>query len=66
MDISVKPHETFSLKLDSTKAKSKLGWAPRWNLENALSKTLEWHQAWKNDCDMSAISIKQILDYQNS
>jgi len=66
IDISMESHETHSLKLDSTKAKSKLGWAPRWNLENALSKTLEWHQAWKNDCDMSAISIKQILDYQNS
>ncbi len=60
------PHEAGSLKLDSSKAKAKLGWAPRWNLETALSKTTEWHQAWCNDEDMAAITTQQIQAYVNS
>jgi len=54
------PHEAGLLKLDSSKAKAKLGWAPRWNLETALSKTVEWHQAWRNQEDMSELTSSQI------
>ena len=47
LDDSVKFHEAGFLKLDSTKAKTKLGWEPRWSLEIALEKTFDWHQSWK-------------------
>jgi len=57
------PHEASLLKLDSSKAKAKLGWAPRWNLETALSKTVEWHQAWRNQEDMAAVTSSQIQAY---
>ena len=60
------PHEASLLKLDSSKAKAKLGWAPRWNLESALSKTTEWHQAWRNREDMAVISTQQIQAYAKS
>lgn len=60
------PHEAGLLKLDSSKAKSHLGWAPRWNLETALEKTVEWHQAWRNGDDMMAFSSKQIQTYTNA
>ncbi len=60
------PHEAGLLKLDSSKAKAKLGWAPRWTLETALSKTTEWHQAWRNREDMAVISTQQIQAYANS
>jgi len=60
------PHEAGLLKLDSSKAKTKLGWAPRWKLETALSKTVEWHQAWRNQEDMAAITSSQIQAYSNA
>jgi CDP-glucose 4,6-dehydratase len=58
------PHEAGLLKLDSSKAKAKLGWEPHWTLEAALDKTIEWHQAWRNHEDMAAITTQQILAYQ--
>jgi len=60
------PHEAGLLKLDSSKAKARLDWAPRWNLETALDKTTEWHQAWRNHQDMAAITTQQIQAYVNS
>lgn len=60
------PHEAGLLKLDSGKAKTLLGWSPRWNLEAALNKTIEWHQAWRNREDMAAITTQQIQAYANS
>jgi CDP-glucose 4,6-dehydratase len=58
------PHEASLLKLDSSKAKAKLCWAPRWTLQVALNKTMEWHHAWRNHEDMAAITTQQIHAYQ--
>ena len=62
-DSTPQPHEANSLKLDSSKAKSMLGWTPRWNLETALARTLEWHQAWVRGEDMGRCSRDQISAY---
>jgi CDP-glucose 4,6-dehydratase len=56
-------HEAQYLKLDASKARSRLGWKPRWRLETALNKTLEWHGAWRQGKDMPAVSIAQISEY---
>lgn len=63
-DSSPHPYEANMLKLDSSKAKSQLGWRPRWNLQTALDMTLAWHNAWKQGLDMSTISVQQIHDYE--
>lgn len=60
------PHEAGLLKLDSSKAKTKLGWMPRWNLETALNKTIAWHQAWRTKENMVAITSAQIQAYTDS
>lgn len=60
------PHEAGSLKLDSSKAKSKLGWAPRWPLETALRKTLDWHHAWRRGESMADFSEQQIEAYRTA
>lgn len=60
------PHEAGLLKLDSSKAKAKLGWAPRWNLEAALKTTMGWHQAWRNKENMAAVTSAQIEEYTNA
>ena len=57
-------HEATYLKLDSSKATSQLGWQPIWNLETALGKIVEWHQAWHNQKDMRQFSLVQIHEHQ--
>lgn len=62
-DTSHQPHEAHTLRLDSSKARLRLGWRPRWNLDRALQATIEWHAAWKAGENMDAFSRKQISKY---
>ncbi|AUH49672.1 CDP-glucose 4,6-dehydratase [Chromobacterium sp. ATCC 53434] len=57
------PHEAGLLRLDSAKARTELGWAPRWDLEAALAATLAWHQAWRRGEDMQDFTLGQIAAY---
>lgn len=63
LDSSRQVHEAHSLKLDSSKAKSKLHWQPRWNLEQALDRVVEWHQAWRQGQDLRKLCLSQICEY---
>ena len=63
-DESPQPHEANFLKLDSAKAKAKLGWYPKWKLEKALENTLLWHRDWRAGKNMSASSLAQIREYE--
>lgn len=58
------PHEAHYLKLDSSKAKAYLNWQPNWRLQEALEKTIEWHQNWLKSEDMQLFSLSQIKAYQ--
>jgi len=58
------PHEAGLLTLDSTKAKTGLGWRPRWNFVQAVSRTVEWYQAYAEGQDMRALTLCQIAAYQ--
>ncbi|WP_077036283.1 CDP-glucose 4,6-dehydratase [Pelomonas sp. KK5] len=57
------PHEAHYLKLDISKARSRLQWTPRWPLEQALARIIEWHQAWRGGADMRALCLQQISEY---
>lgn len=57
------PHEANFLKLDCSKIKNKFGWSPRWNLEMAIEKTVEWSKCWITGRDVRACMDKQIEDY---
>jgi len=58
------PHEASFLKLDISKARQRLHWAPRWSLQTALDRIVAWHQAWLAGEDMRALCLRQIADYQ--
>ena len=62
-DTSSQPHEANYLKLDSSKARTRLMWKPRWCLPTALDKTVAWHQKWRSGQDMRATSLAQIGEY---
>lgn len=54
------PHEAGFLKLDCSKLKAAFGWKPRWNLETAVEKTVEWTKCWKSGEDAGSCMDKQI------
>jgi CDP-glucose 4,6-dehydratase len=57
------PHEAHYLKLDCSKAKSALGWQPRWDLEKAIDSIIEWTVAYKENKDLRQICLDQIKEY---
>ena len=58
------PHEAGLLRLDSTRARTLLGWTPRWSLLQAIEQTIAWQKAWRHDADMMAVSLDQIRAYE--
>lgn len=56
-------HEATFLKLDSAKAKIKLGWKPRWNLAKALQETVSWYHAYQNKQNMREKTRAQINEF---
>ena len=63
LDQNSSPHEASYLKLDITKAESKLGWKPVWGLSCTLEKIIDWHKAWLDKEDMQAICLAEIEEY---
>ena len=66
IDKSNHPHEAQKLILNCNKALSKLNWAPKWDINTALEKTIEWYKAYQNKNDLRSITLQQILTYENS
>src|SRR5258708_815666 len=60
------PAESQFLKLDSTKARLKIGWVPRWHLEAAINYTVDWYKAFNNGEDMRDLTYRQIDAYAKS
>ncbi len=59
------PHEANFLKLNCQKLKDTFGWSPRWNLDTAVEKTVEWSKCWLNGGDVNAMMNKQIDEFLN-
>lgn len=56
-------YEAQTLRLDITKAKTKLNWHPRLNIEKALEYTHDWFENFILHKNMQNYSINQILNY---
>jgi CDP-glucose 4,6-dehydratase len=57
------PHEAKYLKLDISKARNRLQWQPKWSLDVALAKIVEWHLAYTTNKNMRAKTLNQIEQY---
>lgn len=53
------PHEARFLKLDCSKLKNTFGWQPKWNLETAIHKTIEWTKCWNSNGN-----VRECMDHQ--
>lgn len=62
-DVSEPLHEAVYLKLDSSKARTRLGWQPRWSLETALVKTIEVYRVFADGGNVGEIVRRQIEEY---
>jgi CDP-glucose 4,6-dehydratase len=63
-DAGEHPHEAHFLKLDSSKARAKLGWAPRLRLDEALEWVVEWFREHRAAGDIRKKTEQQIERYQ--
>ena len=63
VDKSNNYHESKTLLLDCTKAKNRLGWTPKLDLEDALRWTIKWYQKYFKKEDMKKISREQIDEF---
>ena len=64
LDSGDHPHEAHYLKLDCSKAKTRLDWHPKWHLEEALDRIVDWQKQYQQGGDMKAVTLAQISDYQ--
>jgi CDP-glucose 4,6-dehydratase len=66
VDPAVKPHEAGLLTLDSTKARTALGWHSRWSVETALRSAFDWYEAYgRNDPARQAV-MRDIEHYETT
>jgi CDP-glucose 4,6-dehydratase len=65
MQAGDQPHEAHFLKLDVSKAKQQLGWEPKWSLNTALDKIIDWQKSWCAQEDMREKCITQISEYNS-
>lgn len=57
------PHEAGFLKLDCSKLKATFGWRPRWDLETAIEKTVQWSKCWAQGGDVRSCMDDQIRQF---
>ena len=62
---SEQPHEAGFLRLNCDKAKGRLGWKPRMNIDQALSWTVEWYRSFQRGENVRAMTEQQISNYEN-
>ncbi len=66
LDAGEQLHEAGTLALDCTKAHQDLGWSPRWDFDEALSRVVEWFVTHRDHGDITAMTNAQIEAYDLS
>ena len=52
-------HEAAIPSVDSTRARTRLGWRPPWDLADAIEETVEWELAHRDEHDLSLEQIER-------
>ncbi|MCA1673864.1 MAG: CDP-glucose 4,6-dehydratase, partial [Actinobacteria bacterium] len=56
-------HEARSLRLDSSRARCRLGWKPKLSIEDAVQLAARWYEAFRRDGDGRRTTIEQLDAY---
>lgn len=59
------PHESNFLKLNNMKIKNTFNWNPKWGINEAVEKTVEWTKAYSNKEDIIKVTDNQIEEFFN-
>lgn len=59
-------HEANYLKLDCSKAKQRLGWKPKWNIDTTLELIVEWNKTVMSGGNARDITEEQMKKYLRS
>jgi CDP-glucose 4,6-dehydratase len=54
------PPEARYLKIDSSRARARLGWRPGWGLDDGLDRLVDWYAAVQDGQDPRAVTLAQI------
>jgi CDP-glucose 4,6-dehydratase len=65
-EVVEQPHEANLLKLDCSKAHRELGWYPKWSLETAILKIVDWQKAFQEKQNMRDMTLAQIKQYMTT
>lgn len=57
------PHEAGFLKLDCAKIKKTFEWKPKWNIENAVEKIIEWNKVYLAGENVAECMDRQIREF---
>ena len=57
------PHEAGYLKLDCSKIKRVMGWAPKWHIDDAVRYSVEWSRIYLNKGNVEEEMEKEINTY---
>ena len=64
-DAAPQPHEAGTLKLDCSKAQTRLGWRPALPLGAALEWVIEWYRCYAGGGDVRKVTEEQIHRYHH-
>ena len=62
-DPAVHPYEARLLEVDSSRARSVLGWSPKWRLDEGLAHSVDWYRAVASGKDAREVTLAQITDH---
>lgn len=63
LEVDDGPHEASYLKLDSSRARTRLGWRPGWDLDDALRSIVAWYRGYGEGADVRELTLGQIRDF---
>lgn len=58
------PHEAGRLALETSLARETLGVRPRWSVEEAVRRTMNWFRDWEQGTDARALCEREIAEYE--
>ena len=64
-DLGAHPHEASMLRLDSNKARTKLGWSDKLNFEESVEWTIHWYKNVNAGLDPLEETLKNVREFES-